>query len=221
MTLLSARALRTTGAPRREIVMSEEQPHKVDLEQLRRQGHELVRSFRAKRQEAIDRIRANFPKLQGQPTEKIRDASFGLRDALLVVAREQGFPSWPKLQERADASKHRIHDLLGISVPVLPVSDVEETLRFYEEVLGFPSGWRVEGFGGTTGMLFQEKPDLARRARGLQAMVEVDDSDTVYEIHKQKGAKITQEIQNTYYGSREYRVEDNNGHILRFWSSTE
>ena len=74
-------------------------PPNPNLHQLRRQGHELLRAFRAGEEEALSRIASNFPKLEGESPERIREATLGLRDALLVVAREYGFSSWPNLQE--------------------------------------------------------------------------------------------------------------------------
>ena len=79
--------------------MSAQLPPNPSINQLRRQGRELLRSFRDGSQEAFSRIAGNFPKLKGANFQSVRDSSFGLRDALLVISREYGFESWPKLQD--------------------------------------------------------------------------------------------------------------------------
>ena len=60
-------------------------PGRPDLDQLRRQARELLRAAAANDQEALRRIRA----VSGKRT---------LSAAQLAIAREHGFPSWPKLR---------------------------------------------------------------------------------------------------------------------------
>ena len=60
----------------------------MNLEQLRKQAKELVRSARAGDTEAIERLGGREPILAR---------------AQLVLAREQGYPSWPALVAAAAA----------------------------------------------------------------------------------------------------------------------
>jgi Family of unknown function (DUF5990)/Domain of unknown function (DUF5655) len=60
-------------------------PGRPDLDQLRRQARELLRAAAASDQEALRRIRAVSEKQT-------------LSAAQLAIAREHGFPSWPKLR---------------------------------------------------------------------------------------------------------------------------
>ena len=203
--------------------MSAELPPNPNLHQLKIQGHELLHAFRAGKEEAFARLSSNFPKLKGADTEKIREANFGLRDALLVVAREYGYDSWPKLQahiinDDEEAALPHLYD----ATPILPVPNLKETLEYYGKVLGFPfPGWSDGAYGGSGCLVFREQPDLARIAKGLETMINVEDVDEIYELHKSKGAKIVREIYDSHYGTREYHVEDINGYNLRFFSSTE
>jgi len=68
------------------------------LTTLRRQGKHLLRDVRSGDPEALSRVSTHLP---NQRRNRIgwpgRDA-FGLRDALLVLAREHGFASWPRLK---------------------------------------------------------------------------------------------------------------------------
>src|SRR5690348_4725830 len=69
---------------RRRRVMSA-LPGRPDLDQLRRQARELLRAAAANDEEALRRIRAVSEKQT-------------LSAAQLAIAREHGFPSWPKLR---------------------------------------------------------------------------------------------------------------------------
>ena len=64
----------------------------MNLEQLRKHAKDLLRAHRAGRPEAAARMHAHHPR----PGETAR-----LADAQLVVAREYGFPSWPRLRAYA------------------------------------------------------------------------------------------------------------------------
>ena len=66
----------------------------MNLEQLRKQAKELVRSARAGDADAIARARAHAP-----ARERVI-----LADAQLALAREHGYPSWPALVAAAEAS---------------------------------------------------------------------------------------------------------------------
>ncbi|MEO7715075.1 MAG: ankyrin repeat domain-containing protein [Capsulimonas sp.] len=64
-------------------------PIGVDLAQLRTQAKELLQAVQASSPEAVTRFRAHHPRFP--------IASPKLTDAQLVLARELGYPSWPKL----------------------------------------------------------------------------------------------------------------------------
>ncbi|MEW6751079.1 MAG: Clp protease N-terminal domain-containing protein [Candidatus Latescibacterota bacterium] len=77
--------------------MSRPLPPHPSLRQLRIQARELLEAFRAGDPQAVRRVRESLPRLAGAPEEKLRAPHLCLRDAQLVMAREYGFPSWPKL----------------------------------------------------------------------------------------------------------------------------
>ena len=104
-----------------------EQFHAHRLENLRKQAKELLEQFRRGEAPAIERFTAHHPNF---PKDRIC-----LADAQSVIAREQGFPSWPKMKsslERALLSDEveRIHRKLRADgkehfVPVI----TEESLK--------------------------------------------------------------------------------------------
>ena len=63
--------------------------------------------------------------------------------------------------------------------------------------------------------MFNLQPELAKRIRGHQHWIKVDDPNELYEFHKDK-AKIVSPLEDKPWGFREYVVEDLNGYHLRF-----
>lgn len=78
--------------------MKRELPAQPNLEQLRIQAKELLKAHQSHDAEAIRRIQESHPRFAGASPSKIRDAKLRLSDAQLVIAREFGFESWPKLK---------------------------------------------------------------------------------------------------------------------------
>jgi hypothetical protein len=70
-------------------------PRRPDLAQLRRQATELRDALRGGEKGAIERLRRY---------SRVDAETVTLSAAQLVIAREQGFPSWPQLKERVEAS---------------------------------------------------------------------------------------------------------------------
>ena len=83
-------------------------PPQPSLAQLRRQAKELLESYRAADAEAIARFRQH-PRLSSASVATIRAAMPSLSDAQLVLAREYGFASWPKLKLHVE-SWERVED---------------------------------------------------------------------------------------------------------------
>ena len=109
------------------------------------------------------------------------------------------------------------------STAIFASSDIEATLAYYKDVLGFESSWTwgdppVFGSASTGGVTitFNLQPELAAKVRGHQHGVKVEDVDDVYRLHKSRGANIVSEIEDKPWGLREYIVEDLNGYHLRF-----
>src|SRR5215468_135244 len=82
--------------------MSKSLPARPNLEQLKNQAKELLKSHKSADTESLKRIQANHPRSANIPLPEIAKAKFLLTDAQLVVAREYGFPTWAKLKERVE-----------------------------------------------------------------------------------------------------------------------
>jgi ankyrin repeat protein len=77
-------------------------PRVPDLDQLKRQAKDLLRSARAAEPSALSRFRI-LPSLAGAGDAELARASLALHDAQSVLAREHGFASWKALRERVEA----------------------------------------------------------------------------------------------------------------------
>jgi ankyrin repeat protein len=82
--------------------MKRELPSRPSLEQLRHQAKDLLNSLKAADPEAIRRIREAHPRWS-DATQAQPGARFSLADAQLVLAREYGFATWPKLKAHVDS----------------------------------------------------------------------------------------------------------------------
>jgi hypothetical protein len=79
--------------------MKRQLPARPNLDQLKRQARDLLNAHRVGDEEAVRRIRESHPRLSQASEADVRSARFTLSGAQLVIAREYGFASWPKLKE--------------------------------------------------------------------------------------------------------------------------
>jgi hypothetical protein len=80
---------------------------RLNLEQQKKRAKALLRGLHAGDPAAAERLRASHPQ-----ANRLEPAEAGLADAQLVVAREGGFASWPKLKAHAaqlGAARDEIH----------------------------------------------------------------------------------------------------------------
>lgn len=78
-------------------------PTRPSLEQYRKQAKDLLDGINKQIPDALGRVGANHPRLQGQVVSTLLTAKIKLADAQLVIAREHGFESWPKFSAHLSA----------------------------------------------------------------------------------------------------------------------
>ncbi|HVC81016.1 MAG TPA: ankyrin repeat domain-containing protein, partial [Chloroflexota bacterium] len=85
-----------------ESVPAQKLPARPNLDQQRKRARELLNAARAGDPEALRRFHRHHPRFAGKATPRLADAQ-------LVIAREYGFPSWPKLAAhiRGDGQRTR------------------------------------------------------------------------------------------------------------------
>ncbi|HEX5045663.1 MAG TPA: hypothetical protein VFX89_00985 [Gammaproteobacteria bacterium] len=86
-------------------------PPRPDLDHLKHQAKDLRDGHEAGDAGAIRRLAEFHPRLRGAAADAIASATLTQADALLTIAREYGFASWPKLKrhiEGLDALERRV-----------------------------------------------------------------------------------------------------------------
>lgn len=79
-------------------------PSKPSLEHLKYQARDLLNALTQGNAEAIARTREFHPRFGRLSDDEIRTSKLSLAEAQLVIAREYGFPSWPKLKHHLEVS---------------------------------------------------------------------------------------------------------------------
>ena len=77
-------------------------PSRTSLEQLKHQAKDLLKGKTAGDLATLQRIREFHPRFAGINDQKVVAAKFALSDAQLTIAREYGFPNWPKMKARVE-----------------------------------------------------------------------------------------------------------------------
>jgi hypothetical protein len=115
-------------------------PDRPNLSQYRKQAKELVKALRSADADALARVMAHHPRFGAVTATGERLEAFALADAQLVIARELGIDSWPKLvveiEKRSGAdSPARVWKLVARAVIAGDVVALEPLLRDHEQLL--------------------------------------------------------------------------------------
>lgn len=106
--------------------------------------------------------------------------------------------------------------------PVLAVNNIDDTVRFYRDVLGFECANRMDGWAALSRDNVEvmislpnahepfDKPTLTG-----SIYFNTSDVDALWEQIKDK-VSVVYPIENFFYGMREFAIRDNNGYILQF-----
>lgn len=102
--------------------------------------------------------------------------------------------------------------------PILPVANLEASLKYYADVLGFKVNWYTPGFAkvarGRCGIMLAEGE---QGNPGTWVWVGVGDADLLYREYQAAGAKI-RHPPNNYPWAYELQVFDLDGNVLRLGS---
>ena len=105
-------------------------PLRPNLAQLKLQANELHQQHHQGSPAAAARIAAHHPRFKGAAETAVLDQDFVLADAQLVVAREYGFDSWPRLKHAVEISEalaaFQPHPQFEAAVAAMDNGDVAE-----------------------------------------------------------------------------------------------
>ncbi|WP_336515043.1 GNAT family N-acetyltransferase [Pollutibacter soli] len=106
--------------------------------------------------------------------------------------------------------------------PVLPVQDINATIDYWMNVLGFPSRWKwgdppVHGGVAADGIQvqFSLNPQAAEKHKEY-LWIRVKNIKILYGYHQRKNVEIVEEMSVKPWGMTEYVVKEINGHFLCF-----
>jgi uncharacterized glyoxalase superfamily protein PhnB len=118
--------------------------------------------------------------------------------------------------------------------PNLLVANVERSLAFYEDVLGFERGMSVPEqspfvfasvTGGSVEIFFndaaaaiKEYPGFGGKPLGASGtmFVEIEGVDALHDRLKAAGVPIVMPLVTQFYGMREFAIEDPDGYVITF-----
>lgn len=105
------------------------------------------------------------------------------------------------------------------TIPVLPVSNIKQSLQFYTETLGWKLEWSSDNLGavsrdGSQIMLSQMIPVTT----GSWAWIGLTD-DSLFETYREAGVTIIQEPQNWSW-AYEMKIADPDGNVLWLGTAT-
>ena len=96
--------MRTTGKTKEVRMPVKSLPSSPSLEHLKYQARDLRNALTRGHPEALARVREFHPRFARLSDDEFRALKFSLADAQLVIAREYGFPGWPKLKRHIENS---------------------------------------------------------------------------------------------------------------------
>lgn len=118
-------------------------------------------------------------------------------------------------------------------LPILSVSDVDASLAFYKEKLGFEERMSMPGPDGITtfagialgkAQIMLSRAETEHKGQGVVFMVYVPEGtsiDTVYQEVKDRGVTIVEELKTEYWGDRIFTVHDPDGYNITMCEEVE
>ena len=190
------------------------------LSSYRERAKHLLRRVRERNPEALETARLH-PILRGG----VDPERFALSDAQLVVARQEGHDSWPRLvaaKSKAD-NMNLVFNGLGTRIWAAP-DQFAATADFYRDVLELKCRWRDDpryvatydlGFGPTVvleGSGEGDRDKLAGRITGI--CLGVADVQASYRALKERGVPFLREPDKQYWGGIMAHFQDPAGNWL-------
>jgi GNAT superfamily N-acetyltransferase/uncharacterized glyoxalase superfamily protein PhnB len=116
-----------------------------------------------------------------------------------------------------------VQPFLSHAEPILAVKDVQETVLYWHQVLGFPGKWtwgEPPNYGGVSWqgvfIQFSQDPELASVSKGNSIFIRVQHLETLYHFHQNKKVEIVEPLENKPWGMAGYTVREINGYYIIF-----
>lgn len=208
---------------------------KPDFENLRKQAKLYLRWHRDGYHPVAALIRSLLPRFAALDDRAVMQASFKLADAQEMVARQSGFDSWQALKTGATPmtkSPVRAPSSILHAEPQLFVADIENSLAFFIEKLGFekvfaygtpPFYAQVRRDAVSLNLRLVCEPvfvgDIREREHLLSASFTMASSATLKDlflVYQEAGVAFHQTLKSEPWGARTFIVRDPDGNLLLF-----
>lgn len=208
-----------------------------DLENLKKQAKLVLRWHRQRHYPVAAQIRAVMPRFRNTPDAEILAASFKLRDAQEMIARQHGFASWQALKAGLSSSARPAKAppskaTIAGAEPQLFVADIQRSCEFFRKKLGFslvfiygdpPYYAQVGRDAARLNLRRVEGPVieavLRHREELLSASMTVAAADEIKLLFlefQSAGVTFHQKLKKQPWGARNFVVKDPDGNLLLF-----
>lgn len=163
-----------------------------NMRQLRVQAKELVRAVRATEPDAVARVVPYFHS----------SSEFTLANAQLVIARENGFDSWPKLRRELDPSAAQPKSPSASLFEALESGDDEGAAAIVRQNPEVAGVWRHGEYGWTTPLHIAAKLGRASAVRAL-----VESGAEIYAVNQGDYPPVFEAVTSGHSEVGEYLLE--------------
>ena len=213
-----------------------------NLENLKKQAKLVLRWHRDRYYPVAAQIRAVLPRYRHLSDREILVASFKLSDAQELVARQQGFESWPALKTGIEtmpehATRSTSKPVISATAAELFVSDITASCDFFTQKLGFsivfvygepPFYAQVKRDRGLLNLKHMDEPVIDPALRDRESLLSADMGLDTHEEIKQlflefqaAGVTFFQTLRKEPWGANTFIVKDPDGNLLLFAGPAE
>ena len=211
-----------------------------DLENLKKQAKLILRWHRRRHYPVAAQIRELLPRFLNMPDSEILAASFKLRDAQEMVARQHDFDSWQALKTGLSTTSSKVKSssskatIVG-SEPQLYVTDIERSCEFFCKKLGFsvvfiygspPYYAQVGRDGARLNLRCVEGPLIDSMIRDREELLSAsmtvataEEIKLLFLEFQSAGVTFHQTLKRQPWGARNFLVKDPDGNLLLFAGS--
>jgi uncharacterized glyoxalase superfamily protein PhnB len=213
-----------------------------NLENLKKQAKLILRWHRERHYPVAAQIRAHLPRFRNTPDSEILAASFKLSDAQEMVARQQGFDSWPALKAELSTTPLKVKSsksesspskaTIVAAEPQLFVTDIKRSCEFFCEKLGFslvfsygkpPYYAQVGRDAARLNLRCVERSIIDSMVRDREELLSAsmtvataDEIKLLFLEFQSAGVAFHQRLKKQPWGARNFVVKDPDGNLLLF-----